>query len=253
MFPNFRLMAASTLVSVMVLFFAFGVYASLRLSHEPLVRSSRAAPLQLVGFNVAMLPIAVLEPFANQHSGPAPAEGSSVLAYSGAQASQPQATPPVANAPDTHEDNAAVDEPAESSAVTKMPDNAGLEAAHDAKSPDEAIQESASAFEVLPQSATDNPTPVSPTDNPTPVSLPAATAGPQVSPVERTAVIETMPATIADEAPPDTKLPAKAKKKRVARHHLNRVQPRAIAQTSTPQATSYPAGIGGPFVSAPKH
>jgi len=42
MFPNVRLMTASTIVSVMALFFAFGVYASLRVSHAPLARSSRA-------------------------------------------------------------------------------------------------------------------------------------------------------------------------------------------------------------------
>ena len=91
MFPNVRLMAASSLVSVMALFFAFGVYASLRVSHEPLARSSRAAPLQLVGFNVAMLPVTVLEPFVDKHAAQAVADNGSALAYSTAQASAPAA------------------------------------------------------------------------------------------------------------------------------------------------------------------
>src|ERR1700733_12513022 len=112
MFPNVRLMAPSPLASVMALFFAFGVYASLRVSHAPLARSSRAAPLQLVGFNVAMLPVTVLEPFADKHPAPAAADNSAVLAYSLAQAAAPQVAP-AAVTPEAHADNAAADEPAE--------------------------------------------------------------------------------------------------------------------------------------------
>ena len=91
MFPNVRLMTASTIVSVMALFFAFGVYASLRVSHAPLARSSRAAPLQLVGFNVAMLPVTVLEPFADKHPAPTAADASFTFRWAIERASQASA------------------------------------------------------------------------------------------------------------------------------------------------------------------
>ena len=141
MFPNVRLMTASTIVSVMALFFAFGVYASLRVSHAPLARSSRAAPLQLVGFNVAMLPVTVLEPFADKHLAPTVADNSAALAYSAPQAAPPQAAPPPiappsAVAPDAHADNAPADEPAENSDVTQMQITGALEAAREPKAPD---------------------------------------------------------------------------------------------------------------------
>ena len=148
MFPNVRLMAASTIVSVMALFFAFGVYASLRVSHAPLARSSRAAPLQLVGFNVAMLPVTVLEPFADKHPAPAAADNSAALAYSAPQAAPPQAAPPQialpsAVAPDAHADNAPADEPAENSDVTQMQITGALETAREPKAPERAYHRTA--------------------------------------------------------------------------------------------------------------
>jgi len=260
MFPNFRLMGASTLASILALFFAFGVYASLRVSHEPLAAPSRSAPLQLVGFNVAMLPITVLDPFVRQHSGRA--DGSSVLAYSSAQASQPPLA--IASVSDTREDNAAAEGPTDNSDLTKTnsdvtqaPDTASLEAARDTRSPDEATQESVEPAGTLPPSVTESaalpaPTETAPLPASSPVPPPAAAAAPQNSPAERTAVIETMPAAALGENDVATEIPAKEKKKHVARRHIYRAQPRAVAQTSTPQATSYPAGIGGPFVSAKK-
>jgi hypothetical protein len=270
MFPNVRLMAASTLVSIVALFLAFGVYASLRISHEPLARPARSAPLQLVGLNVAMLPITVLEPFA-KHSGPVMADGSSVLAYSGAQANQPPL--PVTSAGDAHEDNVAADAPTENNDVTKtnsdvtqIPDTASLEAARETKSPPEAMRDTAAPAAILPPSVMESaalPAPSetaaspAPMENaavpPPPVAAPP-TAAPQNSPVERTAVIETIPAASADDTALDNEVPVKdKKKKRAAKRHLYRVPPRAVAQTSTPQATSYPAAIGGPFVSAKGH
>jgi hypothetical protein len=258
MFPNFRLMGAFTLGSIVALFFAFGVYASLRVSREPLAAPSRSAPLQLVGLNVAMLPITVLEPFARRHSGFA--DNSSVLAYSTAQASQRPL--PITSISDTHEDNATADAANENSDLTKtnsdvtqMPDSASLEAARDTKSPDEAMPDSVEPAETLPPSVTASPPLPAPTESAPPASPPpAVSAPPQNSPVERTAVIEAMPVTSADDTGLDTEIPAKEKKKkRAARRHIYRAQPRAVAQTSTPQATSYPAGIGGPFVSVPKH
>jgi hypothetical protein len=255
MFPNFRLMGASTLASIVALFFAFGVYASLRMSREPLVAAqSRSAPLQLVGLNVAMLPITVLEPFARQHAGRA--DDTSLLAYSSAQTRQPPL--PVTGASDTHEDNAAADAANENSDqtktnsdVTQTTGTASLEAARDVKPPDEAMQESVEPAETSPPNVTES----APLPAPLPASPPAvASAPPQNSPVERTAVIETMPATAVGDDAVATEIPAKEKKKKrhVARRHIYHPQLRAVAQTATPQATSYPAGIGGPFVSAPK-
>jgi hypothetical protein len=266
MFPNVRLMAASTLASILALFFAFGVYASLRVSHEPLVARSRSAPLQLVGLNVAMLPITVLEPFALQRSASVNGERGSALAYSAAPTSLPPL--PVTGASDPNEDNAAADAPAENSDLTKtnsdvtqVPDTTRREAARDTKSSGEAMQESAEPNETLPPDVTESaalpaPTETAPLPAPLPVSpsqAASAPAVPQNSPVEQTAVIETIATANVDDAAVDTEIPAKEKKKKhAAKRHLYRAQPRAVAQTSPPQVTSYPAGIGGPFVSAKK-
>lgn len=253
MFPNVRLMAASTLASIMALFFAFGVYASMRISHEPLPLSSRRAPLQLVGLNVAMLPITVLEPFARQHSTPVAAEASSVLAYSAAQVSKPP--PSVTGTADTHEDDATADAPVENSDVTKtnsdatqMPDAASIEAVTETESPDDATQESVEPVATLPSSVTES----APLPAPSPLSPPpAASSSPQNPLIEKTAVIETAPTTAAGGAAVAIKIHAKERKKHVARRRLYRAKPRAVAQISAPPVTSYPAGIGGPFVRAP--
>jgi hypothetical protein len=253
MFPNVRLMAASTLVSVMALFFAFGVYASLRVSHAPLARSSRAAPLQLVGFNVAMLPVTVLEPFADPHPVPAAGDNSAALAYSAAQAAA-QAAPSVA---DAHADNAAADEPAENSDVTQMQITGALETAREPKAPDALPQVSAEPALSMEQSAADAAPPAA---SPA-VTAPTAPAPPQIPPAERTAAIETIPAAVGERAAvtddtDDTDIvPKKRKKKKhIARRHFYRMPLRAVAQTPAPQQQSslWPAGIGGPLVAAPK-
>jgi hypothetical protein len=258
MFPNVRLMAASGLVSVMALFFAFGVYASLRVSHAPLARSSRAAPLQLVGFNVAMLPVTVLEPFADPHPAPAAAAAKSgALAYSAPQSAPPQAAPPVVT-PDAHAENAAADEPVENSDVTQMQITGALETAREPKAPDATPQESAEPAESMEQSTADAaPPPASAS-----VVPPTAPALPQNSPAERTAAIETIPsaagerAAATDDWADDTDIvPRKKKKKKhFARRHFYRMPLRAVAQSSAPQQQSsiWPAGIGGPLVAAPK-
>jgi hypothetical protein len=259
MFPNVRLMAASTLVSVMALFFAFGVYASLRVSHAPLARSSRAAPLQLVGFNVAMLPVTVLEPFADKHPAPAAAENNAVLAYSAPQAAPPQAAPPVVVTPNVPADNAAADEPAENSDVTQTQITGALETAREPKAPEAPPQDSAAPAESVEQSSADAaPPPALPS-----VVSPTTAAPPQMPPAERTAAIETTPAAAAepaaaaDDTADDTDIvPKKRKKKKhIARRHFYRMPLRAVAQTSAPQQQSsvWPVAIGGPLVAAPKH
>jgi hypothetical protein len=54
MFPDFRLMIAAVLTSVVALSGGFGVFAALRINHEPLSRlPSATAPLQLVPDDVA--------------------------------------------------------------------------------------------------------------------------------------------------------------------------------------------------------
>jgi hypothetical protein len=257
MFPNVRLMAASTFVSVMALFFAFGVYASLRVSHSPLARSSRAAPLQLVGFNVAMLPVTVLEPFADPHPAPAAADNSAVLAYSAAQAAAPQAASPVAVTPDAHADNASADEPGENSDLTQMQITGAPETAREPKAPDALPQESAEPAQSMEQSTADAaPPPASPA-----VVAPTAPAPPEISPAERTAAIETIPAavaepaTVTDDTADDADIvPKKKKKKHIARRHFYRMPLGTVAQTPAPQQQSsiWPAGIGGPLVAAPK-
>ncbi len=66
MFPNVRVMIAAMVASVVALSCGFGVFAALRVNHEPLVRLPAAtAPLQLVA-NTATMPavvVAAAEPF----------------------------------------------------------------------------------------------------------------------------------------------------------------------------------------------
>jgi outer membrane biosynthesis protein TonB len=256
MFPNVRLMAASALVSVMALFFAFGVYASLRVSHEPLARSSRAAPLQLVGFNVAMLPITVLEPFADKRAAPTIADNGSALAFSSPQATAPQPAPTIAAPPDAHGDNA-VDEPAENNDVTQMQITEAVETAQETKPADPAPQEITALIETVQQSAAATAPPE------VPAAPTVAPEPPQVSPVEHTATIETLsaaaaaaePAAADDDTLVDTDIATKKKKKKhTARRHLYRAPVRTAAQSAAPQQPSaiWPAGIGGPLVTAPK-
>jgi hypothetical protein len=259
MFPNVRLMAASGLVSVMALFFAFGVYASLRVSHAPLARSARAAPLQLVGFNVAMLPVTVLEPFAAKYPAAAAADNSAALAYSVPQAAPAQGAPPVAVTPDARADNAAADEPAENSDVTQTQITGALESAREPKAPDARPQERAEPAASVEQiTAAVAPPPASPS-----VASPTAPVPPQTSPAEKTAAIETIPAAagepvaVDDDTAVDTDIaPKKKKKKRhLARRHFYRTPLRAVAQSAAPQQqpSMWPAGIGGPLVTTPKH
>jgi hypothetical protein len=66
MFPNIRLMIAAAFASIVALICGFGVFAALRVSHEPLVRLPPAtAPLQLVADNAAKSGVAFApgEPF----------------------------------------------------------------------------------------------------------------------------------------------------------------------------------------------
>lgn len=270
MFPNVRLMAASTLVSVMALFFAFGVYASLRVSHEPLVRSPRTAPLQLVGFNVAMLPVTVLAPFADQHAAQPVADNSSALAYSDRPSATPQPAPLVAAVPEARGDNT-VDEPVENNDVTQLQITEAVDTARETKPAEPAPQDIAALIENMQKTTADTAPPVqAQVPAAPPVTLPEAPpAAPEVSPVEHTATIEATPTSTAertataepaavddDDAVDSDITPKKKKKKHVARRHLYRAPVRTAAQSSAPQQPSssiWPAGIGGPLVTAPKH
>jgi hypothetical protein len=66
MFPDVRLMVAATFASVVALMFGFGLFAALRVSHEPLGRVQLAsAPVQLVADNAAIAEATIVpwEPF----------------------------------------------------------------------------------------------------------------------------------------------------------------------------------------------
>jgi hypothetical protein len=107
MFPNVRLMIAATFVSVVALICGFGVFAALRVGHEPLVRLPHAsAPLQLVTNN-AVTPITLAAPFDHRFQIGASASGSAIsaLAYSTADpVEQPPTSSAVAAADDQEHD-----------------------------------------------------------------------------------------------------------------------------------------------------
>jgi hypothetical protein len=95
MLPNVRLMIAAIFASVVVLVCGFGMFAALRVNHEPLVHLAPAtAPLQLAADNAATpsTVVAAGEPFDRrfQISEPHDGGGTSALAYSAIQpAEQP--------------------------------------------------------------------------------------------------------------------------------------------------------------------
>ncbi len=64
MFPNIRLMIAAIIASIVALSCGFGVFATFRVNHEPLVRLPPiTAPLQLIADNTASVAVAAAEPF----------------------------------------------------------------------------------------------------------------------------------------------------------------------------------------------
>ena len=75
-------------------------------------------------------------------------------------------------------------------------------------------------------------------------------------PANKAAPAAAEPAAVDDDTAVDTDIaPKKKKKKRhLARRHFYRMPLRAVAQSAAPQQqpSMWPAGIGGPLVSAPK-
>ena len=115
MLPNVRLMIAAIFASVVVLVCGFGMFAAVRVNHEPLVHLAPAtAPLQLAADNAATpsTVVAAGEPFDRrfQISEPHDGGGTSALAYS---AIQPAEQPVMKAVIPTAEDHArGVSEPA---------------------------------------------------------------------------------------------------------------------------------------------
>jgi hypothetical protein len=119
MLPDFRLMIAATLASVVVLMCGFGVFATFRVSHEPFVRlPAAAAPAQLVAANTATPApsVTAAEPFDHRfqsgEAGGGGGAGNSALAYSAPQAAEQPAMRADLLAADDHARGAAEPEPA---------------------------------------------------------------------------------------------------------------------------------------------
>jgi len=87
MFPNMRLMMTAVVASVITLSCGFGIFAALRINHEPIGRLPAAsAPLRLITDNavIASAPVAAAEPLENrlQNGEPRNTGDTTAMAYS---------------------------------------------------------------------------------------------------------------------------------------------------------------------------
>jgi hypothetical protein len=257
MFPNVRLMIATTFASVVALICGFVVFAAFHVSREPLMRpSAAAAPLLLVGGTVAALPIAAAAPFDDRLriGGPESGGGISALAYSSIQANEPPVTETVAPAADDHESDASkpAPVPADSAAAPTLSlQTANFESAQETKPDDAAAATRAPA----PASALN----VANVEVPPAESPAGERAIDRVQSNERMIAIESALASPMAEPPkakPETPVKVvkrKTKHTRLARaHRIHRVRAVAVAANSPAPVTAFPFGIGGPLVSVPK-
>ena len=115
MFPDFRLMIAAAFASVVALVCGFGVFATVHVSHAPLVRMPPALALlqQLRADNAVTLPITALEPFEHRFrlGEPATRAGISALAYAAIQPNEQPVIRAVMPLADDQDHEAAVHEP----------------------------------------------------------------------------------------------------------------------------------------------
>ncbi len=115
MFPDFRLMIAAAFASVVALVCGFGVFATVHVSHAPLVRMPPALALlqQLRADNAVTLPITALEPFEHRFrlGEPANRAGISALAYAAIQPNEQPVIKAVMPLADDQDHEAAVHEP----------------------------------------------------------------------------------------------------------------------------------------------
>ncbi len=248
MFPNVRLLVAATLASIVMLICGFGMFATLRVSHAPLLRPlvATASPQRLAD-NAASSPLAFapLEPFdrrfeigthdrsdtveaftrflARRENIDSPPAASPAVLEPGAIAAkeQPTAIETPKNVP------AAPGTPAEASA--SIATNAPVASLPAATAPP---AEAETPTAVAPAAAAD-PAPPRPAE-PTPVT---ATAAPSAESEER-AVMTAPPAAAApdDEARKSEQTPANARQARsVARSHRIRS---ATSETATQEQRS---------------
>jgi hypothetical protein len=248
MFPNFRLMIATTLASVVAMIFGFAAFAALHVNHGPLMRVSRIGPMQLIGGNTSMPSIAAIEPFNDRFrfGGPGSHGDFSALAYSNSQLSDGSGAQTEARATDIRENEAAEAEPAPSDgvdAVAALRPNAAPQTPGETKSDEAVAAASAPA-----------PTPGIANAAPPAADLPAE----PVQPAEQSAAIELAPSSSIDELAArqwdmDMKAAEKKSKHAHARvHRIRGVRAVAVAKNSPAPGSGFPSAIGGPFVVAPK-
>jgi hypothetical protein len=247
MFPNMRLMIATTLASVAALICGFGLFAAVHVRHEPLARVSPAAvALRLKGGgNVVALPVMTMVPFndALRTGATESAGGVSTLAFSGAAPNEPTGTQTVAPSDDQQAGAAA--EPAPAS-----PPEAAIAETAPPQKPDEATESgSAQAPASAPSLADAAP--------PGAAALVADLPVESHEPVAATQATElTLATPTAEPVKAQSQHAVKAAEKRHKRTRLAKVhrlhRTRAIARNSPPPQPVYPStsGIGGPFISA---
>ena len=253
MFPNFRLMIAAALASVVALVSGFGVFASFHVGHRPLVRLPPAnASLQQLRADYAVtLPITASEPFEHRFriGEPAAEPGMSALAYSAIQPNDQPVMKAVAPAADDPERDALATDQApppvdrDDAAVQQT---AVADAAADAR-PDEAARDTKQ--DPAPAEAVG---PAEPSSTPSVAAIEPAIAEPpaeQAGPVEQTGETEIVPASPAVASAPltfETVVKAaekKTKHTRVAkahRAHRARAGVAATTQSFKPNST-FPA------------
>jgi hypothetical protein len=219
MFPNVRLMIAAVAASVVALSCGFGVFAALRVNHEPLARlPSVAAPAQFIADNPAptAVTIAAQEPFDSRFQFRKARDSDDEPEDTAAIA--PAAMPPAAPAAEPTERTAlTVDEPEPDSAPSGAPEVKS--SAQDMHAPEvggDPVQDQATMVAVTP-----------PADQ----SQPADEAA---RPPEQETEIAPK-ATSTSAAKIVAKTPRKVvrkivKQQRVATHRIRRSHARAIAQ-----------------------
>ncbi len=287
MFPDVRLLIAATLASVLALICGFGLFAVVRVSHDPLTRlPSATAALQIVADKSARLPVGFVaaESFDRRFPVAAPAEpiaaAPDATAATGedkpsnAAAALPQATPltadvaPAASSPET-----ATAEAGHESGTTARPEPATGDG------------EVADAQTAATETSPTDPTPAPAEQNPASETSPARPEQTILQPVADTldpkpdeksadkvsdekTTSDTKTWHIGAEAPRRTYKSAKVGAAHADQPNAGLAQgnlssaaqpakqpvPKRVARVRTRKPESKPApniGVGGPFVSAP--
>lgn len=179
MFPDFRLMIAAVLGSVVALMCGFAVFAAFRVNHEPLARlPSATAPLQLVVGNATPLPLAIAAapPTAlSMIDAPIRSDGASGTAVSLAPAVVPEPPTAVAEpepaAPRAPERRVVEAEPPAPRAAEPLA-AATVPAVVTANTDERAAEPPAQEADPAPTDSASPPKPLSPQDQPQQATLP---------------------------------------------------------------------------------